>query len=513
MANRAPRGRLLTRAQIEEVVRFDMAKRLGGDFDGRRLGSVTGPRAASVMDAWINFHGRAPGPGEMPTRKTLRYNYIVSRRARGGKRPEVDVVHVAVRLNRGYTPIVKTVALVRIDRDEILFRDMGYHQVAGWIVYWDRSDFERKAVRSWMSPMFAGEWESEKYRRGCGLAFPWHETVNPDALNGTRYEWCQWAPDCGGLVDWLKLYRVEPRIELLAKMGLHRLCTPAAAKALHDRKVFDYLRANMDELKRARVPWGAQEFVWAARRGVHVREGVAHFKLVDHMRGRLLIKGLRLDYERLRKALPKWGVDEMVYCQYLDECRRAGLDLRNEGTLYPPTSGGRAAFLARLEGVEQEAARRERAEARRQLREKRRHAAEEAKRAAELLKVRIPEMERFQRSADRVLELSGLGYRLVVAKTQDELLAEGRKMGNCVGCGTYGRGILEGRCLIVMVRDSRGRPFCDMEIVRDGWQVRQCYARHNGAAPEDVQALAKSLAEKFKADEKRRAKRAERRAS
>ena len=88
--------------------------------------------------------------------------------------------------------------------------------------------------------------------------------------------------------------------------------------------------------------------------------------------------------------------------------------------------------------------------------------------------------------------------------TAEELLAEGRKMGNCVGCGTYGRGIVYGRCLIVMVRDEHGRPYVDIEIDRASWKVRQCYSRHNQPAPENVHALANALAVKFRQMSKRR---------
>ena len=85
MARRtANRPVTLTKAQVREVVRFDMAKRIGGDFDGRRHGSVTGPNAPSYTEAWAECHGRAPGPGERPVRKTLRYNYLVRLRARAG---------------------------------------------------------------------------------------------------------------------------------------------------------------------------------------------------------------------------------------------------------------------------------------------------------------------------------------------------------------------------------------------------------------------------------------------
>lgn len=483
MANSATRPRPLTRSQIEQVVRFDMAKRMGGDYDGRRHGSVTGKNAPSYMEAWTWCHGHAPGPGEKPCRKTLRYHLIVPRRAAKGKRPEVDIAHVAVRLNRAYAPVVKMVAYFRMDSDVILYRDMGYHQVAGWIVYWDRADWDNKAVRSWMSPRFEGEWEAETYRPRGALTFPWHECVNPDALKGTRYEWCQWD-GTSGLVDWLKLYRAEPRIELVAKLGLRRLCTPAGAKALQDPKVRDYLRSHLDELKRTRTVWGVKEFVWSARRGVHVREGARHFDLVHQMRYyKSNIKSIRLDYERIRKMLPKWQATPAEYARYLSLCETLDMDMRCEGVLYPPVGHGDTDFHARLERLEEDAERRARAAERARLRRDRLERDRSKKLEAELLAERIPEIERFQAAVDRsaVLDL-GQGVRCILAKDQETLLKEGKRMHNCVGMGHYGRGILAGTTLILMFYKD-GKPFVDAEIERATWHVRQCYAKGNTAAP------------------------------
>lgn len=501
----------LTRAQASEVVRFDMARRIGGDFDGRRHGSVTGPNAPSYTEAWAACHGRAPGPGERPTRKTLRYNYVVRLRARAGERPDVAVVHVAVRLNRAYTPLVKEVACARMDRDEILYRDLGYHQVAGWIVYWDRKDWDSKATGSWLRPRSPFEWDSVPYRRGGALTFPWHECVNPDALKGTRYEFCMWRKGTG-LVDWLKLYRAEPGIEFLAKLGLRRVCTPACVREMRRPEVRAYVRARAEEL-RGDGNWTARDFVWAARRNLPVSEAVAHYELVARIGWTLRLdrRRLRIDYERVRRMLPKWGADPSEYARYLDLCHDAGLDLRSEGVLYPPVGTGGTAFHARLERLEDEVARREAEERRRRHREdlarRRREAVEEER----LLAERIPEIARLQESVDRsaVADL-GPGVRCILAKDQETLLKEGRLMRNCVGSGVYGRGILAGTTLVLMFHRD-GRPFVDAEIERATWRVRQCYAKGNEKAPPEYLAAAERVAAHLKDQEaasRRKARRA-----
>ena len=494
---------LLTKAQVAEVVRFDMQNRIGGDFDGRRYGSVTGAHVPNYTKAWTACHGRAPGPGEKPTRKTLRYNYVVRLRAGAGKRPDVAVVHVAVRLNRAYTPVVKEVACARMDSDEILYRDLGYHQIAGWIVYWDRNDWDTKAVNSWLRPRLEDCWDSLPYRRGGSLTFPWHECVNPEALKGTRYEWCQWKRPYG-LVDWLKMYRSEPGIEHVAKLGLHRLCTPACAKALKRPEIRAYLRAHLDELKRTRIHWGPADFLWAARRGVHVRDGVRHNEFVARMKWYRSVKGVRLDYERIMKMLPKWRADVSEYSRYLSLCEATGLDLRCEGVLYPPVGRGETAFHARLERLEAERERLERRRIRAEQRRRRLERARTKEEEAKLLAERIPEIERFQEAVDRssVLDL-GDGVSCILAKDQETLLKEGEAMRNCVGCGHYGRGILTGTTLILMFYKD-GKPFVDAEIDRTTWHVRQCYGHGNSKAPDGYAQAAQQVADLLKAESRRK---------
>ncbi|MBR2713782.1 MAG: PcfJ domain-containing protein, partial [Kiritimatiellae bacterium] len=202
----------------------------------------------------------------------------------------------------------------------------------------------------------------------------------------------------------------------------------------------------------------------------------------------------------------KWHVDAREYGRYIEHAFDLGYDLRNDGTLYPPTRGGRKAFMARLEEMERECARieaeRERIEAAKLKAEER----AEREWIAKTMKVRFEEIEAFQKSLRRTATLRGCGYTLVLAKTQKELRAEGRRMGNCVGNGTYGRGIVEGDRLIVML-GLGGKSYCDIEIDRRTWGVRQCYLKGNQTPPEEVRKLANLIAKQLK-DEHRRHRKA-----
>lgn len=443
----------LTRKQIDEIARFDAAHRPNG--------------------RWL------------PTRRTLRYNYIVPDEGGSPRTRDVTVVHVAVRLDGERRAVVKDVGRWDLKTGRLTLRDIDYHGLGGWIVGW-------RASEGWR--------DGGAFRFGAGLTFPWHATVNPDALKGTRYAYCRYSDEArckAGLVGWLMLYRQEPKVELLARAGLHALICPAGLAALKSRRVRDWVTAHREELAKRRRK--ARDVLYAARHGLSsVAEAERIFAVAESVRRWLSTdwERPRLDYVRLAKALPKWGVGASEYARYLNHAHGAGRDLRNEGTLYPPTAGGRAAFMARLEALEAEEARLER---------KRR--AAERKRLAETMNVRAAELEAFQRSLDRVRTLKGCGYVLVLAKTQKELLAEGKRMHNCVGCGTYGEGIVAGDLLIVMLRDADGKSFCDIEISRCSWTVRQCYLKRNERAPQDVRTLADRIAAALKAEHARHRRR------
>ena len=96
----------------------------------------------------VAFDMKRRAGGNKPTRKTLRYNYIIRESARErGEFPEplhgrgdVIVLHVAVRLNAYYQPVVKDVNAFYTRTGETWARDLSYRQVAGWCVAWQHKD-------------------------------------------------------------------------------------------------------------------------------------------------------------------------------------------------------------------------------------------------------------------------------------------------------------------------------------------------------------------------------------
>ena len=495
----------------------------------------------------VAFDMKRRAGGNKPTRKTLRYNYIIRESARErGEFPEplegrgdVIVLHVAVRLNAYYQPVVKDVNAFYTRTGETWARDLSYRRVAGWCVAWQHKDiYGLKEKRHEEYLVGTGVWERcpGAWKYGSSGNFPYHETINPSALKGTRFEYCQYA-DNGtgktGLIDWLMLYRDEPKVELLAKMGFYALISPMGLKALKEKTVFDWVRTNAEEIRKAsKNYWGPREIVYAAKHGMTLKAAKKHFDFVrkvsrylDSVKyyahdewcwkngrdGMPRKDGIRLDYVLLRKRFARWRIQVEEYVRYLEYAIRSGLDWRNEGTLYPPTKGGRKAFMERLEALEAEAEKRRRKREREERRKQRIAAAEKRKRMEALFAERAVEIEAFQKSLERSKTLSGCGYKIVLAKTQKELLAEGKKMHNCVGMGHYGEGVVKGDKLIVILKNAAGKSYCDIEIERKNWTVKQCYLKRNAQAPEELHALAKAIAQYLKKEFAKKNKKNQRR--
>ncbi len=465
-------------------------------------------------------------------RRTIRYNYIVPCKRKektlaevlGYDKPatkEVCIVNVAVRLDVNYVPIVKEVMRMYPETGWLECFDLSFYGIAGWTVRWAQSDYRRRKPRAGEKFRIGKCVDDRSYRMDykygqSGVNRRYDPTVNVHALAETRYKYCQYADEheCStGLMEWLSLYRDEPKVELLAKCGLYCFICPAGLKALKDKRMFAWVKDNMKMLQRYTCP-PIRYVLWAARHNTTLEEARRHYDVVHNLcygldstryhirRGNFKLK---LDYERLAGLLKKWHVDTYEYGRYLEHVFDLGYDLRNEGTLYPPTRGGRKAFMARLEELEREKAQIE-AERDRIERAQRKEASKRDKKwLAEIMKPRIAELKAFQDSLKRTATLRGCGYTIVLAKTQKELLAEGRRMGNCVGNGTYGRGIVTGDKLIVML-GLGGKSYCDIEIVRSPWAATQCSLKGNKIPPDEVRELAERSAKYLKAEHARHRK-------
>lgn len=427
--------------------------------------------------------------------RALRYNYITVEKDGG-----VTVHHLAVHPKHGALEIAR----FPIDGSfKGLFRQCGKHGIAGWLVFWTEADY-LKPRWNYYARDYGMEWTEDRYTP----SFDFHPCVNPEALERSRFKYSQYQSQLKGglLINWLSLYARDSRLELLAKAGLWCLCSASGLKFAAKRR--EYIRAHCEELRDCRYTPREIEYSIVHRVGLaEARDALDYAAAMGRELGRLK---LGLDYALVRKRLADWEADSYEYRRYLEYAQELGYEMRSEGVLYP-RSGTRAEFAERLEALEgevrtkrerEERARRRAAAARR--REDARREAEERRLVKEMMAERIEEIGRFQSSLDRTATIDFGAYRCVLAKTQDELLREGRKMGNCVGHGHYGRGIALGRTIIVMLKQGRDS-FVDIEIDRTDWSVRQCYRKFNEKAPEECWEIARKVCAFLKREAKGKA--------
>ena len=301
----------------------------------------------------------------------------------------------------------------------------------------------------------------------------WHIPLNWDAAiaENPRFRYNSWRGGCAPL-EWLRRYGVEPAIENFAKMGLAKLASvDFVRKVRADKGLFRYIRENMDGI--ASAWWMKPNAVLHAyRHGLtvegerdyqHERRDLTAFK--KQMPKDLLPK--KFDYRAAMKFVNRAHVSEWEYSRYLCYCAEAEADLLSPQTASPPNIERRLADFDRAS--------------------KRRQRREAAKRNDILRSL----AERYARSISR-LRLGG--YCAVFPTAAADFVREGSRMGNCIGGGNYTMRHADGDCVCVFIRkaDAPDKPFVDVEIV--GGRVRQCYAKGNQNAPDEVRKIAKKIA-------------------
>ena len=455
---------MLSQAEIEEIVAYDRKRRK--KLDTGRL--------------W---------------RGTERYNYL---RQTGGepgardwrKRPDIKILHVAVRLDMGYSPFVKVVAIFRPSLDSMELGDIRCAGAAGWIVTWSGEEIDNELPHPPQEGVRTTGWWRGHIGAGSPAGFDWRGIVNRSVLKGSRFEYSGFEEDQCDIIGHLRIAAQYPEIEHLKKAKLECFIAPSILQACRrDRKLYEKAMARAAEFKDDTPP---SVILWALRHDKSLKEAREHFKFADEW-SRAGVWGfpfhlskLKIDYERLRKAAGKWKVSASEYWRYLQYANECGRDLGCEGVKYPPVKGGRKAFMARLEALEAEVARR--AE---EQRRKERKAHEQ--RMAKLREKRMPELERIR----RLMRTRAGGLELVLPTSQQELHQLGERMHNCVGNGSYWQGVMEGRCLILEIRKDGKSAYC-VEITRPHFMVLQCYGRHNSKAPDEIRELAREMAAEFK---------------
>ena len=362
---------------------------------------------------------------------------------------DVEVHTVACKAGHRRGVIAKEVVRASVDDPFLYVKDLAFMQMAGYVIDWSPEKIGEP--RPWT---YRGKWESESYGVARGKWKINGPVINPEALQAhPRFRYCAWTPECGYILDYLKVFAKHPRVELLSKAGAGCFGRKVGfvAQMERDRELARFFLANLETIK-------------ASRYGVNVIRCAYRFKItldeannrVDARR-RFLPYGLprEVDATRAWAYVAKLKCHANGYTEYLRQCRRLGLSLTDTKVTFP-----------------RQFSRRQRIVADRVAEMDRRLNAEKAAAMDKQLAVAASRFAHLERAR---------AFTVVIPRRCSDLVREGKRLHNCLGDGHYAAKMARGETLVAFVRQSTrpGAAFVAVEYSPDQKRVLQCYAAKN----------------------------------
>jgi hypothetical protein len=285
--------------------------------------------------------------------------------------------------------------------------------------------------------------------------------VNPELLKKTRrFRWAAWEPACcDNILDYLKVYREHPEIELLSKSGMGRYCTKVTIvrKLKTDKAFRQFFMLNADAIKRDRL--GADVIIKAYHNGVSLADAVRQiaarrgFRYCNLPRNICALKA--------SSYINKRSISRGHYADYLSNCRTLGMNLSDTKVSFPKNFKERSRITQDMV----DAIRRQQ---------------------------KAEEIEKMNRQLESVakkwsrLERNGRDYRIVIPRTEQEFIDAGRAMANCLG--QYSARVARGELVVVFVRmaDHPRKAFVAAAYDPKTETVKQCYGVKNSKPPKPV---------------------------
>ena len=365
---------------------------------------------------------------------------------------DVEIRTVACRWGKGHyatRPIVmKEIARTSVDTASIFTRDVAFYQVSGYCVDWSSEGLSIK--HEWQ---VAG-WHDTPYKASSSL---WKinnkPVINPEILQKTdRFKYCSWTPECGEIIDYLKVYASHPRVEFLVKSGLKRFACKSGFIAQMEKNK-GLIMDNMMEIQK--FHYGADVIRMAYSKKISLIDADNRIADRRHFHG----------YSLPREIDPSKAIAYMkkqkdcythTYVQYLRDCKYLGLDLSDTKVALPHNFKTREKEIRALKAVKE----------RREQKEK-------------LMKIQ-KQIARTAVDAARLESING-PFSVVLPKNDKDLIKEGKKLSHCVGNGVYAERIAEKKLIIAFIRmKSRpSEPLVTVSYDVQAKEVAQVYARKN----------------------------------
>lgn len=353
---------------------------------------------------------------------------------------------------------IETKEIIRASVDDpfVYVRDVAFHGMAGYCVDWHREGCGPQ--RPWD---YRGKWESAAYSRTSGMWKLDRPVINPQVLQqSTRFRYCAWTPECGDILDYLKVYAKHPRIELLAKSGVGKFgCRISFVKQLEsDKSLARFFMAHLDEIKR--LGYGCDVIRSAFRRGLSLQESDRRIGDRRHFRPFRLPESV--DASKALAYCQRKPGGEYRFCEYLRNCVKLGLDLSDTKVSFPRDFEHRSHVIAdRIAEM------------------KRREDIELAKKLDAQIQAVAKRFVRLERAR---------AFRVLLPRKTSDLVREGKRLRNCLGDGHYAAKMARGETIVAFVRRKLNPSvsFVAAEFCPADGRVLQCYASKNQKPPKPV---------------------------
>ena len=423
------------------------------------------PLPAAAMRRILAFdRAKGYGPGGMLANRNRFYHYLTQSGS------DVQIRTVAVKAARNNKqPMVKEVVRSSVDDPWIHVHDLAFLQMSGYFVDWAPEGFSE--LKHWA---YGRRWDASPYALRCMWKI-YAPVVNPELVKRTRrFKWSAWDPASGHILDYLKVYKEHPEIELLSKCGLGRFCTkPSIIRKLNDDRNFrKFFMQNAEVIRET----GVDVILKAYSKGISLGEAFQQVESRRAFRGCGLPRSLCP--VKVKKYMDSCGIYQSDYMNYLNDCQKAGLDIADTKVSFPKK------FKARRQIVQ------DMADAIR-----RQEKAEEIEKMNRSLAAVAEKWSRFERK--------GRDYRIVIPRTEQEFIDAGRAMVNCLG--QYASRVSRGELVVVFVRQASHprKAFVAAAYDPKTETVTQCYGKNNSKPPKAVNAFvqrvfSRTAAEKLK---------------
>lgn len=378
---------------------------------------------------------------------------------------ELVKITVAMRNKTKQIALIKQVAVHGVNSERCYVKDLEYCYLGVYaykVGWYDEGIKYRYNIRPYYND---GKWYD------CGYKYynPYATVVNLDyALKIKEFKYSAidiFKPNCP--INYLRLYREFPQLELLAKFGFQTLAVSRTIlrKVGKDKKFAKWLVRNKDKLG------GVNAYHVAPVLRAYKKNTSPDYEQIIMETKRMYMRG-DLDsflkkfgsYKDLINYLGKQITNFYSYRDYYTACEYLGLDMSLEKNRLPHD-------FKRWHRI-----RTDQYKTKKDMenREKRKEIFENFA----VVAGKYHNLEKTQKCP----------YVVIIAKTPDELEVEGKILDHCVGSMNYSEKFIREETLIFFIRKKNdiSTPFVTMEYSLDKKQILQCYGKSDSRPAMEV---------------------------